>query len=60
MPTPEPSIFDEPDDEADARAIAEGEADMAAGRVVPHEQVAEWLKTWGTPASRPPPRSWFK
>ena len=60
MPKPEPSLFDEPDDEADERALQEGEADAAAGRVVPHEEVAEWLKTWGTPEEQPPPKSWFK
>lgn len=46
---PEPSIF-EIDEEAEAAADAEGMADVAAGRVVPHEDVAAWLDTWGTPA----------
>jgi predicted transcriptional regulator len=53
------SIFDNIDQEAEARAIAEAEADVAAGRVVPHEQVVEWLKSWGAPNERPfplPPR----
>ena len=45
---PEPSIF-EIDEEAEAAADAEGMADIAAGRVVPHEEVAAWLDTWGTP-----------
>ena len=44
---PEPSIF-ETDEEAEAAADAEGMADIAAGRVVPHEEVAAWLDTWGT------------
>jgi predicted transcriptional regulator len=35
-------------------------ADIEAGRVVPHEQVAEWLKTWGTPDEKPMPSEWLK
>ncbi|WP_304164924.1 antitoxin [Phenylobacterium aquaticum] len=57
---PEPSLFDEIDAEADERAMLEGEADADAGRVVPHEEVAAWLKTWGTPDERPAPAHWFK
>ena len=41
--------FDEIDQDAEARAIAEAEADVAAGRVVPHEEVVKWLRSWGTP-----------
>jgi len=38
------SIFDIPPDEAEeARLDAEAEADFAAGRVIPHERVREWL-----------------
>ncbi len=57
---PEPSIFDEIDDEADERAMLEGEAAADAGQYVPHEEVAEWLKTWGTPDEKPAPAKWFK
>lgn len=57
---PEPSLFDEIDAEADERAMLEGEADADAGRVVPHEEVAAWLKTWGTPDEKPAPAHWFK
>jgi len=45
---PEPSIFDEVDDAADEAAIAEGEADLAAGRVISHEAIKAWLLSWGT------------
>jgi predicted transcriptional regulator len=39
------SIFDIPPDEAEeARLDAEAEADFAAGRVIPHERVREWLR----------------
>jgi predicted transcriptional regulator len=49
---PEPSLYDDMDQ------AAEDAAD--AGRLVPHEEVAAWLDTWGTPASKPAPASWFK
>lgn len=57
---PELSIFDQVDDEADERAMREGEAAADAGRVVPHEEVAAWLKTWGTPDETPAPAKWFE
>jgi predicted transcriptional regulator len=55
MPTTK-SIFDEIDEEEEERAIAEAEADVAAGRVVPHEDVVKWLKSWGTPDELPCPK----
>jgi len=54
MGKPKPA-FDEIDKEAEAQAVAEGEADVAAGRVVPHGDVVEWLKSWGTPDELPCP-----
>ena len=41
------STFDALDEEA--------EADVAAGRVVPHEEVAKWLLSWGTADELPCP-----
>ena len=55
MPTTK-SIFDEIDEEEEERAIAEAGADVAAGRVVPHEEVVKWLKSWGTPDELPCPK----
>ena len=50
------SIFDIPPDAAfEAAADAAAEADFAAGRVVPHERVREWLQSWGTPDELPCP-----
>jgi predicted transcriptional regulator len=49
------TIFEEIDDEAEARAIAEAEADVDAGRLVPHEEVVKWLRSWGTPNELPRP-----
>jgi predicted transcriptional regulator len=57
---PEPSIFDHVDAEAEEAADAEGMADIAAGRVVPHAEVSAWLDTWGTPDEKPAPESWLK
>ncbi len=59
MERAEPSLFDEPDLDADELAALEGEADADAGRVVAHEDVAKWLATWGTPDAGPPPKSWL-
>ena len=50
-----PNIFDDLDQEAEKRAWAEGEADADVGRVVPHEAVAAWLKSWGAGHKLPPP-----
>ena len=49
------TIFDEIDQDAEARAIAEAEADVAAGRVVPHDEVVKWLRSWGTSNELPCP-----
>lgn len=53
--TPEPSIFDEIDVDADAAADAEGLADLDAGRVVTHDRMKAWLLSWGTPDESPAP-----
>ena len=58
--TSEPSIFEQPDAEADERAMREGEAAADAGHGVPHAEVAKWLATWGTSDDKPAPKSWFK
>jgi predicted transcriptional regulator len=50
------SIFDVEQDEAlEATLDADSETAYAAGRVVPHAKVAEWLKSWGTPDELPRP-----
>ncbi|MBO9708712.1 MAG: antitoxin [Caulobacter sp.] len=60
MAEPEHTIFDDIDDEADRLAEAAADADVEAGRVVPHARVREWLKTLGTPDQQPAPFSWRK
>jgi predicted transcriptional regulator len=49
------SIFEVVDEAAEARAIAEAEADIAAGRVVPHDDVIRWIKSWFTENELPRP-----
>lgn len=46
-------IFDDP--EAEAKADARAEADIAAGRIVSHGAVKRWLRSWGSakPLSKP-------
>ena len=56
----EPGIFSKRDREADQASIARARADIAAGRVVEHAKVAEWLKTWGTKDEHPIPPEWLK
>ena len=58
--TPEPSIFDQVDAEADALRHAEAMADVEAGRIIPNDEVCAWLETWGTADEQPAPASWFK
>ena len=36
--------------------IAEGIAELDANKTVPHEKVAKWLATWGTPGESKAPR----
>ena len=48
-------IFDAIDEEAEKRALAEAEADIAAGRVVLHKEVVAWLQSWGKPDELPCP-----
>lgn len=59
-PAPDFDLFEEVDEEAEAAADAEAEADIAAGRLIPHDEVAAWLDTWGSPDFKPAPGSWFR
>ncbi|MEJ0063566.1 MAG: antitoxin [Alphaproteobacteria bacterium] len=54
MTDPSP-IFDAIDEDAEKRALAEAQADVAAGRVVPHKDVVRWLRSWGKPDELPCP-----
>jgi predicted transcriptional regulator len=49
------SVFDQIDPEAEARAIAEAETELDAGKGVPHEKVREWLLKLARGEVTPPP-----
>jgi predicted transcriptional regulator len=53
----EPSVFGPADDETEEQALKQAEADVAAGRTVPHAEVVRWLRSWGTSNELPPPKS---
>ena len=48
-------VFDEIDDDIEARAIAEADAEIDAGKGVPHAKVREWLLKLAKGAVAPPP-----
>ena len=50
----EPGVFDVADDAADEAAILRGLAAAEDGRVVSHEAVMRWLRSWGTDHPVPP------
>ena len=51
------TLFEPPIDEAaEAAADAAAEAEIDAGKFVPHDQVAKWLRSWGTPNKLPRPQ----
>ena len=52
------SIFDTEDLDAEERALQEAEADLAAGRVVPHAEVVRWLERMAAGNVRPRPQPW--
>ena len=49
------SVLDSPDQAAEERAWVEGEADIAAGRVISHNAIRRWLRSWGKEDELPPP-----
>lgn len=48
------TLFEESEENL-AAAVAEAEADFAAGRVISHEAVTRWVRSWGTLDELPPP-----
>ena len=51
--TVERGLFDSP--EAEARSEARAEAGVKAGRLISHEVVRRWLKSWGSAKRLPRP-----
>jgi predicted transcriptional regulator len=56
----EPGIFDELDEAAERAAVVRAEADVAAGRVVPHDDAVKWFESFGTDDQLPRPQPWRK
>jgi predicted transcriptional regulator len=54
--TRENALFDTTDRAADADADARAEADLRAGRIVSHDAVKSWLRSWGTDRVLPRPK----
>ena len=54
---PDTTIFEElaGDSAAEAAADARAESDVRVGRLISHEGVTRWLKTWGTGKRAPKP-----
>jgi predicted transcriptional regulator len=55
----ERAIFEQTDSDAEASADARADADIQAGRIVDHAEVAAWLAKWGTPEETPAPSEWL-
>jgi predicted transcriptional regulator len=56
MSKPEPSLFDDANDDVEAAADARADADIAAGRVISHLAMKRWLLSWGKPDESPVPK----
>ena len=52
---PKKTLFDSIDPRAEAEADARAEADVRAGRLISHDSVKRWVKTWGTEKPLPRP-----
>ena len=56
MAVPEASLFEQIDDAAEERALQDAEAAIAEGRVILHDPVVRWLRSWSTPDELPRPK----
>lgn len=54
MTAPE-SLFDILDEDEEERALREARLDVAAGRIVSHDEMVRWLESWGDEAELPCP-----
>lgn len=53
---PETSVFGPAEDAVEEKALAEAEAEVAAGKFISHEAIRRWLLSWGTADELPPPK----
>jgi predicted transcriptional regulator len=51
-----PASFEQIDDADEERALREAEAAARAGRVISHDAVVAWLRSWGTRGELPRPK----
>jgi len=56
MSEPETALFEKPDPQVEDAALAEAEAAIAKGRVISHDAIRKWLRSWGKPNELPPPK----
>lgn len=56
---PERAIFDKADPHAEDAADARADADIRAGKIVDHADVAAWLAKWGAEDEAPVPPEWL-
>jgi predicted transcriptional regulator len=55
MVQPESSFIEDSDTATEAAALKAAEADVASGRVISHDAMLAWLRSWGMPDELPPP-----
>jgi hypothetical protein len=48
-------VVEETDPDAEERAMRDAEADLAADRVISHDAMTRWLRSWGKPDELLPP-----
>lgn len=53
---PEASVFDPAEDAVEEKALAEAEAEIAAGKFISHDAMRRWLLSWGKADELPPPK----
>ncbi len=56
-PAPRASVFEPADADAEEKALAEAEAQIAEGKFISHAAMRRWLLSWGTADELPPPKS---
>ncbi len=56
MAKTESTVLDGVDPGTEERALAEAETAIAKGRVISHQAMKKWLRSWGKPNELPPPK----
>jgi hypothetical protein len=53
---PETTLFEKPDPKVKDVVLEEAESAIAKGRVISHDAVRKWLRSWGKLDELPPPK----